>query len=92
LIEFVKRVFRQKAFWVMYSKDSNEGKDGGLVCLGGTSSSVSKEGWILICCDPLVGTISGWGAWSFAHVCEAYGLRYITRWIVMRWWWKNKWT
>ena len=71
-------MFRQRAFWAMHSTDSNEDKDGGSVYLGGSSSSVSKEGWILICYDPLVGTTSGWGAWSFAHVCEAYELRYIT--------------
>ena len=71
-------MFRQRTFWAMHSTDSNEDKDGGSVYLGGSSSSVSKEGWILICCDPLVGKTSGWGAWSFAHVRGAYELRYIT--------------
>ena len=68
-------MFRQRAFWAM---DSNEDKDGGSVYLGVSSFSVSKEGLILIYFDPLVGTTSGWGAWSFAHVCEAYELTYIT--------------
>ena len=36
----------------MHSMDSNEGKDGGLVYLGGSSSSVSKEGCgdVEVCC------------------------------------------
>ena len=90
MVEFVKQVFRQRAFWVMYSKDSNEGKDGGLVYLGGSSSSVPKEGWILINCDPLIVTISGWSVWSFAHVCEALWVEIYHKVNVMRWWWKNK--
>ena len=85
-------MFRQRAFWAMHSMDSNEDTDGGSVYLGGSSSSVSKEGWILICFDPLVGTPSGWGAWSFAHVCEAYEFEIYHMVNVMRWWWKNKWT
>lgn len=44
MVEFVKRVIRQRAFWAMHSMESNEGKDGRLVYLGSSSSSVSKEG------------------------------------------------
>ena len=52
MVEFVKRVFRQRAFWAMHSMGSNEGKDGGLVYLGGSSSSVSKVGCgdVEVCC------------------------------------------
>ena len=42
MVEFVERVFGQRAFWAMYSMDSNDGKDGGLVDLGGRLSNVFK--------------------------------------------------
>ena len=43
MVEFVERVFGQRAFWAMHLTNSNNDKDGGLVDLGGRSSSVSKD-------------------------------------------------
>lgn len=34
--------FGRRSFWAMHSTDLNDGKDGGLVDLGGRSSSVSQ--------------------------------------------------